>query len=208
LYFVQKELPAGYTLKLEIQCQCIKAAPQAIAYVTATSAEGVPAEASTATEIVEAAPPPGRSPGTAPGPAPGTVPGTIPGTAPPPAESKLSLTVRGLANPVRVGRQFVYLITVANNGSEDEQNVVVEAKVPDGLTVDTTGTKGPMPNRLDGQIVRFDPLPVLSPGKSEIYLISVQTKAAGKMAFKAGVSSQKLSQPIIQEEDTEVTPKS
>ena len=59
---------------------------------------------------------------------------------------------------------------------------------------------------IEKQTVRFDPLPILGPGKPQVYRVLVRAKSAGNYTFKAGLSSQKLSQPMLKEQNTEVTP--
>ena len=116
---------------------------------------------------------------------------------------------------MRVGNKFSYLITVANRGTADERNVAVEAVVPNGMTVERIGTSGPSPCRIEKKVdeqkavvesVRFDPIPILSPDKPQVYRIMVQPKTAGNYSIKASLSSENLKPPILKDHITEVIP--
>ena len=66
-------------------------------------------------------------------------------------------------SPVRVGDQVHYTITVKNQGTGDDTNVVVKAIIPDEQEfVSATGaTRG----NVDGRTVTFDAIPTLAGGK-------------------------------------------
>jgi hypothetical protein len=190
LIYVQPRLPGGKTLKLEIRCKCLQPAPKAIAHVSVTSAEGVRQDGETESEIIAAGAPPSATP---------------PMAAPGAAESKLQMTMICTKNPAFVGKQFHCLVTVANSGSEEERNVVVDIEVPEGLVIVPVGTNGPTKNLLQKQTVHFDPLPSLPPGKTLTYRVLVQSKSVGKYTFKASLSSQKLTPPMLKEQSVDVT---
>ena len=189
LYYVQPYLPAGQKLRLEIQSECLQASAKAIADVRVVSVEGAMAEGEASCEILAAGAPPGPAPGAA-------------------AESKLQMTVSCPTNPARVGKQFNCLVTVVNNGAEEERNVAVEVVVPDGLAIRPLGTTGPDAStkaHIEKQTVRFDPLPALPPGQPQRYSVLVQTKTAKSYTFTALLSSQKLVTPTRMEQSVDVT---
>jgi hypothetical protein len=192
LYYLQPNLAPGQKLKLEIRSKCLEASSQAIARVRVTSDEGARAEDETSCEIVAAGPPPEATP--------------------PPAESKLQMTLTCPTNPARMGKQFNCLITVVNDGTEDERDVTLEVLVPDGLMIRPLGTTGPdaaTQSHLEIQpgkhIVRFDPLPTLSPNQPQRYRVLVQAKAPAKYTFQASLSSRKSIAPTIKEQSVDVT---
>lgn len=185
LKFIQRELPPKEKLILDIQSECLQPDTQAAAFVQIISAEGAQAQGEARCEIVAAA--------------------TLPENKLP-AESKLQLTASCPTNPARVGKQFNCLVTVANSGTEEERNVVLEVVVPDGLTIVPFGTTGPTKEAIEKQTVRFGPIPSLPPGqRTKPYRILVQTKKPGSYTFTAGVKSDKQLMPILQNAPVDVT---
>jgi uncharacterized repeat protein (TIGR01451 family) len=202
LVFLQPNLPPyepkKTILPLDIHYECVKATPKAVVQVRVTSAEGTHGEGETSTVIIAVDKPVVETPG---------------GT--PALESRMQFDVTALRNPVRVGNKFSYLITVANRGTADERNVAVEAVVPNGMTVERIGTSGPSPCHIEKKVdeqkaavesVRFDPLPILSPDKPQVYRIMVQPKTVGNYSIKASLSSENLKPPILKDHLTEVIP--
>jgi uncharacterized repeat protein (TIGR01451 family) len=192
LIFNQPKLPIydpkkKNSLPLEIRYQCLKAASGAVVRVRVTSAEGATGVGEASIEIVAASRPPFDIPGGAPA-----------------VESKMQFDLTPLKNPVRAGGKFTYLITVANRSTADERNVVLDVTVPDGMTIERIGTNGPTTSHIEGQNVKFDPLPTLSPDKPQAYRIYVQTKTAGNYSLKASLSTENLSTPINKDCPTEV----
>jgi uncharacterized repeat protein (TIGR01451 family) len=110
---------------------------------------------------------------------------------------------------VFAGKNLTYVITVTNNGPTSHQQVVVTATAPEGMTPDSLRTEGPPGTKFsrDGQIIRFDPVAEILPGKSVSYRAVVLTKQPGTYRFVAESTAAGLSQPLSTEVSTEVAEK-
>ena len=106
-------------------------------------------------------------------------------------------------NPIEVGRPTVYTITVINQGQKPATKVTITALVPEQMEV--RDAKGPAKWKKEGQVVTFEPLPVLQPGGAETYDVSVQAMRAGDVRFKVELRADELpAGPVSREESTTI----
>jgi hypothetical protein len=85
--------------------------------------------------------------------------------------------------------------------------VSVAATVPEGMTPAPIGTVGPdgIQPKIEGQVVRFDPVSELRAGESVVYRVRVQAKQAGReFHFHVETTAAGLPKPLVQEATTEV----
>ncbi|MDZ7616387.1 MAG: hypothetical protein U1E05_05240 [Patescibacteria group bacterium] len=204
------QLRPGEIASIRIRCSCLRASPKTCNRVSVSSNEGAGGNAEACLEIRDTPggrppsglPPSGLPPsGLQPGPAqPG---GILPADSAP--QGTLSLTVTDLRGMVAAGKEFTYVIQVANGGIAADRQVVVTAVVPEGITPVRLGTTGPTEQPLfDGQTVRFQPVPEIKPGQILTYRVRVQTKKPGKATLKVQATSERHVQPLMAEETTEV----
>ncbi len=137
-------------------------------------------------------------------------------TADPGAEARTeaALEVRGLPavrmkvvdrdDPVDVGKATEYRIEVTNQGSLPAEDVAVVAVAPDEMRV--LGARGPTTARIDGQRVSFPAVQALAPGQAATYTVSVQAQKAGTVYFRAELTTNTLTRPLVEEESTSVLP--
>jgi uncharacterized repeat protein (TIGR01451 family) len=106
-------------------------------------------------------------------------------------------------DPVEVGGQTSYVITVRNQGSRPATNVIIEATVPKEL--EAIRVTGPADNRKEGRVIRFSPFD-LPPGAESRFEVFVQAEAAGDVRFKIDVRADQLTQglPLHEEESTTI----
>jgi uncharacterized repeat protein (TIGR01451 family) len=103
-------------------------------------------------------------------------------------------------DPVEVGGETAYIITVRNQGTAQMTNLRIVATVPDQLAV--TRATGPSDHRKEGQKVVFDPL-TLAAGAEVRYQIYVKALQPGDVRFKVDLSADQLpSGPLHEEEST------
>jgi uncharacterized repeat protein (TIGR01451 family) len=222
LVWVIAQLPAGNYTQLEVQYECVKAADKASNTVSVSTREGAQAQDTAYLEI--RSPPGTQSSGgaTHSGATPGGTPwsgraktGENQGGENRPGETAaekgqsanaLTLSVVALHNPVAVGKELTYEIRVVNNTDAADRRVTVTAIVPDGMVPVPLGTTGPGPAKfeIDHQTVSFDPVMALQPGETLIYRVRVRTKSAGQLLFRAELTCQNITQPIMKEAETEV----
>ncbi len=206
LMWIIPALPAGASRQIKIQFRCAKTSLKAGNRVSVSSSEGAQAETEASLEIRSAlgsSTPEAATPGTI---QPKETPpsGIAPATTP--ASSGLTMTVTDLRDPVTAGKELTYQITVVNNGNTVHRQVTVIAMVPEGMVPAPLGTTGPGPTQyvIDRQTVNFNPIMEVRPGETLIYRVRVRTKQAGQFHFRAELTSRDLSQPVLQEESTEV----
>lgn len=93
----------------------------------------------------------------------------------------LLLEVVDTQDPVRVGNETTYVITVLNQGSEVANNIAIRTELPEALTY-VTG-QGPTPANAQGQAVAFAPLPRLAPGASATWRVTARATGTEDARF-------------------------
>jgi uncharacterized repeat protein (TIGR01451 family) len=196
------ELAAGQTTELRVQCLCQKAGAKTCNRVKATMPDGSNAESEACLEISAG----GTLPGI-PSPKPEVKPKPPTNVTPPPPASTagegLNLSVVGLSNPVRAGKQLTYEIRVTNTSATTYRELGVTAILPDAMVFSPLGT-APAKFSVEGQTVRFDKVPELRPGDSLVCRVRVQSKQPGRWQFRAELTAAGLAKPLQQEAGTEV----
>ena len=123
------------------------------------------------------------------------------------APSKIAVVVDNL-NKIAAGTNQRFQIRVTNRGSLPENDVAVSAQVPAGSRSEL-GTEGPggvEPDSTSGGIIRFKPVPNLSPGETITFLVVATTRQAGPFALHAEAVTHRMTQPIAAENTVEVLP--
>ena len=115
----------------------------------------------------------------------------------------MNLSVVGLSNPVRAGKELTYEIKVTNTSASSYREVGVTAIVPEGMVFSPLGT-APATFNVKGQTVRFNEASELRPGGSLVYRVRVQAKQPGPWRFRAELTAATLAKPLQQEAGTEV----
>jgi uncharacterized repeat protein (TIGR01451 family) len=109
-----------------------------------------------------------------------------------------------LDDPVEVGADTAYEIRVTNTGSKTETNLQLICTVPDKM--EFRGAKGAADCKfhVNGKEVVFEPLPRLAPRADAIYRVNVRGIAPGDLRFRASITADGLTQPVLKEESTKV----
>jgi len=105
-----------------------------------------------------------------------------------------------LADPIAVGENTTYRITVTNQGSANGRNIVVKTTLPTQQTFISAG--GATSGKLAGQVVTFAPLTTLAPGKTATFNVTVKANAAKDIRFGVSVTSAQSPEPISETEST------
>jgi uncharacterized repeat protein (TIGR01451 family) len=121
--------------------------------------------------------------------------------------SALLVEVVDTDDPVEVGAETSYVITVTNQGSVPATNIRITALVPPEMTL--TRARGPADNKLgkaipEGQILIYEPLKALAPGATVKYEVFVKAKTPGDARFQVEVTADQLKAggPVHEEEST------
>jgi uncharacterized repeat protein (TIGR01451 family) len=116
-------------------------------------------------------------------------------------------------NPLPVGDETSYTITVQNQGTAPVTNLVVTALVPPEMQLlQAKGASEPPPaDKLpkadaEGQRLPFAPLKALAPGATVQYRVFVRALRAGDVRFKVEVAADQLQAggPVLVEQSTRV----
>ena len=192
----------GQTQRFRIQCRCL-AAGRACTIATVTSTGG-PKVAQEACVVISTAggqaAAPNESVPAESGPALSASPAAA--SLEPRQPSRVTVTVAEQSDPVRVGSEITYFVTVKNPASYADRQVLLKVAIPAELQL--ISGSGPTRNRISGQTITFDPIAELRAGEQVEYRLRVKAAAAGTARLDAAVSSQGLVQPILKSETTMV----
>lgn len=110
------------------------------------------------------------------------------------------LEVVDLIDPVEVGQQTTYRITVTNQGSAADKNIVVKCVLPDEEEfVSATGATG---HRISGQEISFSPVATLAPGAQASWDLTVRATGEMDVRFAVEMTSDSFTRPIRETEST------
>jgi uncharacterized repeat protein (TIGR01451 family) len=112
----------------------------------------------------------------------------------------LRLEVVDLDDPIRVGGDVVYRITVKNQGTGADKNVSVTATLPAELTF--VGAMGPSEAKAEGQTIRFGTLETLASGDQAVWRLQAKGTKAGDVRFEVQLTSDSLKKPATETEPT------
>jgi uncharacterized repeat protein (TIGR01451 family) len=173
-------LDPSQSLRARVNCLCRTAAPNAWASVTAVSAQQITRTDRQPLQIVPAA---------------------TGGPVNPAATIALTVTDRG--DPVRVGDQFSYVLSVQNAGDRPDADIALVVSLPDGITF--RGATGPAEYRLVGRELQFSPIRELRTIDSLTFVIQVQADRPGTARLAAKATSRATPQGVVTEETTLIT---
>jgi len=105
-------------------------------------------------------------------------------------------------DPIQVGQNITYIITILNQGTEVGTNVVIECEFPPEERY--LSAEGPTKHSSTGQIVRFEPIPVLAEKESKTYRVVGTGTGTGDVRFRVRLTSDQVSPAVNEEESTHV----
>ena len=116
----------------------------------------------------------------------------------------LVLEVVDLADPVRVGENVTYRITVTNQGSGPDNNLAITAELPpEQQFVSARGaSEGRSERGEKGEVVRFAPVQTLAPGRSAQWELTTKANGTGDTRFEVQLQSEALTKPAYENEPT------
>ena len=103
-------------------------------------------------------------------------------------------------DPVEIGGETVYTISVMNQGTAQDSNVEVTAVFPNSMK--PLAVAGAIGSQIQGQKVIFAPVPVIDPKQEIIYRIKAQALSVDDARLKVYVKTNLLETPVIEEEST------
>ncbi len=124
------------------------------------------------------------------------------------AELKTSITgIAGIllevidtADPVEVGQEETYLVTVTNQGTAPDKNIRIRAELEPSM--EYVSSSGPTEVAEKDGMVTFQPLAELQPGESVTWTIVIRGINAADARFKATMTSEQLGRDVHETEAT------
>ncbi|MBC8379330.1 MAG: DUF11 domain-containing protein [Planctomycetes bacterium] len=116
------------------------------------------------------------------------------------AIAAILLEVVDLSDPIEVGGNETYLITVTNQGSAPDTNIIIKTMLEDSMQfVSATGATN---GTLSGSTVTFAPLPSLAPKAKVSWRVTVKAVKAGDVRFTVTMDSDQLTRNVQETEAT------
>ncbi|MBP5626879.1 DUF11 domain-containing protein [bacterium] len=103
-------------------------------------------------------------------------------------------------DPVEIGGETVYTISVMNQGTAQDSNVEVTAVFPNSLK--PLAVSGAIGSQIQGQKVIFAPVPTIQPKQEIIYRIKAQALSVDDARLRVYVKTNLLETPVCEEEST------
>lgn len=110
------------------------------------------------------------------------------------------LEVIDVSDPIEVGDNETYIITVTNQGSAPDNNIIITCTLEDSQTY--VSSTGPSVGTSIGNQIRFAPLKTLPPNSKATWQVVVKAVKAGDVRFKVSMQTDELDRPV---EETEAT---
>lgn len=112
----------------------------------------------------------------------------------------LNLCVTDSEDPICIGDRTTYTITIVNQGSESDENVVVNVRFPSEIK--PLCATGDSRGQVSGNTVTFTPYAHLRPRQTITYRIDSEGVSSGDARVVVEVSSDSIKTPIMQQEST------
>jgi uncharacterized repeat protein (TIGR01451 family) len=112
------------------------------------------------------------------------------------------LEVVDVSDPIEVGADETYIITVTNQGTADDNNIRIVCTLPD--EEDFVAAQGPAKFKVEAKTVAFEPLPSLAPKDKAVYRVVVKGTKAADVRFKTSLTSDMLTSPVEETESTHI----
>ncbi|HEX9795035.1 MAG TPA: hypothetical protein VGC54_13715 [Planctomycetota bacterium] len=104
-------------------------------------------------------------------------------------------------DPIEVGNNVVYTITVTNQGSSPGRSIKITSIIPDAM--DFVSAVGPTNASVNGRNVTFEPLPTLAPKAQAVYRLTVLAREAADVRMQISLTSLQLGdRPVSETEST------
>jgi uncharacterized repeat protein (TIGR01451 family) len=114
--------------------------------------------------------------------------------------ASLRLETVDVADPVKIGDNVVYRISVTNQGSGADTNIRVSTKLPPELQY--VSSRGVTEATAEGQSVKFAPVQTLAPGRSATWELTAKANQPGDVRFEVTLESDSLTKPAYENEPT------
>lgn len=105
-------------------------------------------------------------------------------------------------DPIEVGGNVTYTITVTNQGTAVGTNITVQCKLPPEQ--EFVSANGPTNGSAEGRNVTFAPLATLAPKAAAVYKVTVKGTGVGDVRFGVELRSDQIESPVMETESTHI----
>ena len=105
-------------------------------------------------------------------------------------------------DPIQIGDQTTYTISITNQGTGPDDNIVLTVSLPDQEQY--VSSDGPTKGNVSGQEIKFDPIQSLAPKAKVTYKVVIKGTSPGDVHFKAVLNSNTLQGPVEHQESTHI----
>jgi len=110
------------------------------------------------------------------------------------------LEVIDIEDPIEVGSNETYEITVTNQGSADDTNITIVCTLEDSQSHVSSG--GATSSSVSGSVISFAPLPRLAPGAKAKWTVVTKAVSAGDVRFSVQMDTDNIKRPVNENEST------
>lgn len=103
-------------------------------------------------------------------------------------------------DPVRVGEETTYIITVTNQGSAPSTNVKIVGVLENNM--EFVSAAGASAGKLDGTNINFEPLASLAPGATAKFTVVIKASGSDDVRFKTVLTADQFKRSIEETEST------
>lgn len=103
-------------------------------------------------------------------------------------------------DPIEVGGNVTYTITVTNQGTAEDKDISVVTMLPAELTF--VSATGPTPFKVEGSKITFEAVKTLAPKAKVTFTVQAKANAAGDVRFAVEMRSTTLKSPVNETEST------
>jgi uncharacterized repeat protein (TIGR01451 family) len=105
-------------------------------------------------------------------------------------------------DPVELGTNTTYTISVTNQGSATGTNIVIACTLP--AEQEHVSATGPTDATVSGKSVKFAPIPTLAPKAKATFKLTVKGVGVGDTRFRVDMTSDLSSIPVMETESTHI----
>lgn len=110
------------------------------------------------------------------------------------------LEVIDVSDPIELGKDETYIITVTNQGSATDSNIKISCTLEDAM--EYISSTGPTTAAVEGNTITFAPLASLAPKTQAQWRVNIRAAGEGDIRFKTVMTSEHLTRTV---EETEAT---
>jgi uncharacterized repeat protein (TIGR01451 family) len=110
------------------------------------------------------------------------------------------LEVIDISDPVQVGDNETYVVSVTNQGSAVDTDIEITCELEQGMQY--VSSTGPTEASVSGNVIKFRPLASIAPKAQAVWRVNVKATGTGDMRFATSLNSAMLQRAVVETEST------